>query len=62
MDRPPLPGRRRVLQGAGALALATAALEMTGCLARVPGRTAATAAGAGPDIQFDIAALLAAPP
>jgi len=54
--------RRRVLRGAGALALASAALEMTGCLARVPERTAATATGAGPDIQFDIAALLAAPP
>lgn len=60
MERPGLVSRRRVLQGAGALAVATAALEMAGPLARVPER--ATGTGTGPDAQFDIAALLAAPP
>jgi hypothetical protein len=67
MERPGVLSRRRVLQGAGALAVAAAALEMAGPLSRVPDRTTTTnttttAAGAGPDIQFDIAALLAAPP
>lgn len=59
MDRPGLPSRRRVLQGAGALALASAALELAVPLARVPDRTAAAATR--PDIQFDVASLLAAP-
>ena len=59
MDRPGLPSRRRVLQAGGALALAAAGLEIASPLARVPERTAA--ATALPDIQFDIAAQLAAP-
>ena len=59
MDRPGLLSRRRVLQGAGALALATAGLEAASSLARVPERPAV--AGTRPDIQFDIASLLAAP-
>ena len=60
MDRRGLFSRRRVLTGAGALALAAGALELAGPLARVPGRTAA--ATTRPDIQFDIAGLLTAPP
>ncbi len=59
MDRSGLLSRRHLLMGAGALALASAALEMAGPLARLPERTAATTL---PDIQFDIASLLAAPP
>jgi hypothetical protein len=59
MDRPGLLSRRHVLQGAGALALAAAGLEAASSLARVPERPAV--AGTRPDIQFDIAALLAPP-
>lgn len=60
MDRSGLLSRRHLLMGAGALALASAALEMAGPLARLPERTAV--ATTLPDIQFDIASLLAAPP
>ena len=60
MNQPYLISRRNALQSAGALALAVSALEMAGPLAWAPQR--ADAATALPDIQFDIAALLTAPP
>jgi hypothetical protein len=60
MDQSRAITRRGALKGAGALALAFGALEMAAPLAGVPQRT--TVAAPLPDIQFDIAARLAAPP
>jgi hypothetical protein len=61
LDPEPRPTRRAALTGAGALAAATAALELAAPLAFVPQRAGAATTRPG-DIQFDIARFLSQPP
>lgn len=60
MDPPSPISRRAALRSAGALAVATAALDMVGSLAFAPERV--LAATAPSDIQFDIESYLTTPP
>jgi hypothetical protein len=60
VDTTPAISRRRALQGAGALAMALSALELTGPLGFAP--TRAYAATTPSDIQFDIGAFLTTGP
>jgi hypothetical protein len=63
MDSTPRLRRRTVLAGAGASALAAAytTLDLVGPLGRAPARAAVIPAAVPADIQFDIAAVSAAP-